>query len=102
MAEQEPTPIDNEEPEETPGYKAPAQKTLDEIKNLDNDDESLVRYKETLLAGVDPAAGIIFFLYQLTVFSQNIYLICCFFLKEGKVIQRIDCLIVIKYGNINN
>jgi len=57
MAEQEPTPIDNEEPEETPGYKAPAQKTLDEIKNLDNDDESLVRYKETLLAGVDPAAA---------------------------------------------
>jgi len=57
MAEQEPTPIDNEEPEETPGYKAPAQKTLDEIKNLDNDDESLVRYKETLLAGIDPAAA---------------------------------------------
>lgn len=51
------TPIDNDEPEETPGYKAPAQKSLDEIKNLDADDESLIKYKETLLAGVDPAAA---------------------------------------------
>jgi len=57
MAEQEPVPIDNEEPEETPGYKAPAQKSLDEIKNLDADDESLVKYKQTLLAGVDPGAS---------------------------------------------
>jgi len=58
MAEEaEPTPIDNEEPEETPGYKAPAQKSLDELKNLDADDESLVKYKETLLAGIDPNAA---------------------------------------------
>lgn len=47
-------PINNKEPEETPGYKAPTQKSLDEIQNLDADDESLVKYKETLLAGVDP------------------------------------------------
>lgn len=45
-------PIEDDEPEETPGYKAPAQKTLDEIQQLDADDESLVRYKEMLLAGV--------------------------------------------------
>lgn len=53
MADQEEQvpPIDDEEPEETPGYKAPAQKTLDEIQNLDADDESLVRYKQMLLAG---------------------------------------------------
>jgi len=57
MAEQEPVPIDNEEPEETPGYKAPAQKSLNEIQNLDADDESLVKYKQTLLAGVDPKAA---------------------------------------------
>lgn len=44
-------PIEDEEPEETPGYKAPAQKSLDEIKNLDADDESLVKYKQTLLGG---------------------------------------------------
>jgi len=57
MAEQDPVPIANEEPEETPGYKAPAQKSLNEIQNLDADDESLVKYKQTLLAGVDPNAA---------------------------------------------
>ena len=46
-------PIDNEEPEETAGYQKPQEKSLDEIKNLDADDESLVKYKETLLAGRD-------------------------------------------------
>ena len=44
-------PIEDEEPEETPGYKAPAQKSLDEITKLDADDESLVKYKQTLLGG---------------------------------------------------
>lgn len=43
--------VEDEEPEETPGYKAPAQKTLDEIQQLDADDESLVRYKQLLLGG---------------------------------------------------
>jgi len=50
-------PIDNEDPEETPGYKAPAQKSIQEIQNQDQDDESLVKYKQALLAGVDPAAA---------------------------------------------
>lgn len=50
-----PIPINNEEPEETPGYIVPQQKSLDEIKNLDADDESLIKYKESLLANVDPA-----------------------------------------------
>ena len=59
MAEEEevPTPIEDEEPEETPGYKPPAQKTLQEIQTLDADDESLVRYKQMLLAGAG-ASGI--------------------------------------------
>lgn len=54
MSAEEPaiTPIEDEEPEETPGYKPPAQKTLDEITNLDADDESLVKYKQTLLGNV--------------------------------------------------
>lgn len=58
MAEEEevPTPIEDEEPEETPGYKPPAQKTLQEIQTLDADDESLVRYKQMLLAGAGAAA----------------------------------------------
>jgi len=50
-AEEVPAGIDDEEPEETPGYKAPAQKTLDEIQKLDADDESLVKYKKMLLGG---------------------------------------------------
>ncbi|XP_065826803.1 rho GDP-dissociation inhibitor 1-like [Oscarella lobularis] len=44
-----------DEPEETPGYKPPAQKTLDEIQQLDADDESLVRYKQALLGGTGEA-----------------------------------------------
>lgn len=47
--------IDNKELEETPGYKAPEQKALEEISAMDSDDESLVKYKETLLGGVEPA-----------------------------------------------
>lgn len=50
--EEVPTSVGDEEPEETPGYKAPAQKTLDEIQKLDADDESLVRYKQLLLGNV--------------------------------------------------
>lgn len=53
--EEQATPIEDEEPEETPGYKPPAQKTLDEIQKLDADDESLVRYKQMLLAGAEAA-----------------------------------------------
>ena len=100
MAEQEPTPIDNEEPEETPGYKAPAQKTLDEIKNLDNDDESLVRYKETLLAGVDPAAGIIYFFVSTDCFLTKYIFNLLFFFKRGKSYTKnwlFDCHKIWKY-----
>ena len=51
------TPLDSTEPELTPGYVPPALKSLDEIKNLDQDDESLIKYKKTLLAdeGASPA-----------------------------------------------
>ncbi|XP_041474609.1 rho GDP-dissociation inhibitor 1-like [Lytechinus variegatus] len=44
---------DNDEPDITPGYKPPAQKTLDEITQLDQDDESLNKYKKALLAGAE-------------------------------------------------
>jgi len=43
-------PIEEEGPDATPGYVPPALKSLDEIKNQDQDDESLVKYKQTLLA----------------------------------------------------
>lgn len=36
------------------GYKAPEKRTLDELVKLDAEDESLQRYKESLLGGTNP------------------------------------------------
>ncbi|XP_026856115.1 rho GDP-dissociation inhibitor 1 [Electrophorus electricus] len=62
MAEHEPTPeqlaaiaAENEE-SEIVNYKPPAQKTLQEIQELDKDDESLRKYKEALLGSSTVAA----------------------------------------------
>ncbi|XP_053466108.1 rho GDP-dissociation inhibitor 1 [Ictalurus furcatus] len=66
MAEHEPTPeqlaaiaAENEE-SEVVNYKPPAQKSLQEIQELDKDDESLRKYKEALLGStsvsIDPNA----------------------------------------------
>ncbi|XP_056609560.1 rho GDP-dissociation inhibitor 1 [Triplophysa dalaica] len=62
MAEQEPTPeqlaaiaAENEAAEGV-NYKAPAQKSLQEIQELDKDDESLRKYKEALLGSVNVVA----------------------------------------------
>lgn len=64
MAEQEPTPEQlaeiaaaNEESEAAANYKAPAQKSLQEIQELDKDDDSLRRYKEALLGKPSVVAG---------------------------------------------
>ncbi|XP_067860034.1 rho GDP-dissociation inhibitor 1 [Heptranchias perlo] len=65
MAEQEPTAeqlaaiaAENQEDESVVSYKPPAQKTLQEIEELDKDDESLRKYKDLLLGNrakiVDP------------------------------------------------
>ena len=40
---------DDEAPDETPGYRPPAPKTMEEILKSDADDESLRKYKESLL-----------------------------------------------------
>lgn len=39
-------------PEETPGYVAPAKKTVEEILKTDAEDESLQQYKNSLLGTV--------------------------------------------------
>lgn len=64
MAEQDPTPEQlaeiaaaNEETDSSVNYKAPAQKSLQEIQELDKDDESLRRYKEALLGKANAVAG---------------------------------------------
>jgi hypothetical protein len=41
----------DDDDEENLGYKAPAPKSLDEILKADEEDESLRKYKEQLLAG---------------------------------------------------
>eukprot|EP00063_Salmo_salar_P074258 XP_014049093.1 PREDICTED: rho GDP-dissociation inhibitor 1-like [Salmo salar] len=63
MAEQDPTPEQlaaiaaaNEEAEGGVNYKPPAQKSLQEIQELDKDDESLRKYKEALLGNAAAAA----------------------------------------------
>jgi len=40
---------DDEVPDETPGYQPPAPKSVEEIMKSDADDESLRRYKQSLL-----------------------------------------------------
>ncbi|XP_023646442.1 rho GDP-dissociation inhibitor 1 [Paramormyrops kingsleyae] len=62
MAEHEPTPeqlaaiaAENEDTESV-NYRAPAQKSLQEIQELDKDDESLRKYKEALLGSAPKAA----------------------------------------------
>lgn len=64
MAEQEPTTeqlaelaASNEEAENPVNYKPPAQKSLQEIQELDKDDESLRKYKETLLGKTNVVAS---------------------------------------------
>ena len=62
MADEPEQPVAVAEEEEvgdelTPGYKPPKQKTLEEITKLDADDESLVKYKQSLLAGADKVLG---------------------------------------------
>ena len=63
MAEDNVTPeqlaaiaAENEEGEKV-NYKAPAQKSLQEITELDKDDESLRKYKETLLGAGAAVVG---------------------------------------------
>lgn len=47
-------PTEQIEDDETPGYKPPAEKKLDEILNTDAEDESLKKYKEQLLGSDNP------------------------------------------------
>ncbi|KAG5263132.1 hypothetical protein AALO_G00282930 [Alosa alosa] len=81
MAEQEPTPeqlaalaVENEETESV-NYKPPAQKSLQEIQELDKDDESLRKYKEALLGAAakeaDPNAKINVVVTRLTLMCET-------------------------------
>uniref|UniRef100_A0A8C7M7U5 Rho GDP-dissociation inhibitor 1 n=1 Tax=Oncorhynchus kisutch TaxID=8019 RepID=A0A8C7M7U5_ONCKI len=94
MAEQDPTPEQlaaiaaaNEEAEGGVNYKPPAQKSLQEIQELDKDDESLRKYKEALLgnaaaAAVDPNAPNVQ-VTRLTLMCETSFKKQSFVLKEG-------------------
>ncbi|KAG7267324.1 hypothetical protein CRUP_022258 [Coryphaenoides rupestris] len=59
MAEKEAKSICEEEEDEVAlNYTPPAQKSLDEIKELDKEDESLNKYKQTLLGAVPIVADL--------------------------------------------
>lgn len=61
MSHQQDGSIDESDlaPTQTAGYRVGEQKTIDELKNLDKDDEALNRWKQSLLSGpgADAAAG---------------------------------------------
>ncbi|XP_071966033.1 rho GDP-dissociation inhibitor 2-like [Antedon mediterranea] len=57
MAEVQDTQHIDSDEEDTPGYKAPAKATLEEITQKDQDDESLIKYKKTLLGENLPTDG---------------------------------------------
>lgn len=54
-------PIEEEEYERNLAYTPPAQKSLEEIQEMDKDDESLVKYKQTLLGSLRVNAGVFAF-----------------------------------------
>lgn len=64
MADNKDLPIGEEEDERNLNYNPPAQKSLQEIQDLDKDDESLVKYKQTLL-GTAPMTGVCVCVYCL-------------------------------------
>ncbi|XP_041851721.1 rho GDP-dissociation inhibitor 3 [Melanotaenia boesemani] len=49
LADKNDLPIEEEEDERNLNYNPPAQKSLQEIQEMDKDDKSLVKYKQTLL-----------------------------------------------------
>lgn len=51
-------PIEEEDNERKLNYNPPAQKSLQEIQEMDKDDESLVKYKQTLLGPEALNAGL--------------------------------------------
>ena len=74
MAEQEnpavePQACGDDDENDNPDYKAPAPKSLDEILQQDQEDESLKKYKEQLLAGAGSGEKIIIGQYTCVSFQ---------------------------------
>lgn len=61
MSDKSDLPIEEEEYERNLAYTPPAQKSLEEIQEMDKDDESLVKYKQTLLGSLQVNTGVFAF-----------------------------------------
>lgn len=57
LADKNNLPVEEEEDEGNLNYNPPTQKSLQEIQQMDKDDESLVKYKQTLLGPEAVTAG---------------------------------------------
>lgn len=58
MSDKSDLPLEEEEHERNLAYTPPAQKSLEEIQEMDKEDESLVKYKQTLLGSLQVNAGV--------------------------------------------
>ncbi|XP_033097335.1 rho GDP-dissociation inhibitor 1-like [Anneissia japonica] len=74
--------VSSDEEEVTPGYKAPAKATLEEIAQKDQDDESLQKYKKALLGG--DVTDIV------TKDGPNVVVEKMALLSEHKVVKEVD------------
>ena len=82
MAEEENVPIEPvvEEEEESTSYKPPPEKSLQEMIETDKEDESLRKYKETLLGSSAAGAVVVgmfvdWFIFCPAKWSLSLYLI---------------------------
>lgn len=62
---------DDEKNSEVPEYKVGKKVALDELLKQDQDDESLRKYKESLLGKLDDGAARMVFLFSITPFSRS-------------------------------
>jgi len=58
LADKKDLRLEEEEDDRNLNYIAPVQKSLEEIRQLDQNDESLVKYKQTLLGRETRPAGV--------------------------------------------
>lgn len=67
MAEEQQAHVDDTDVENTPGYKPPAEKSMQEMLSQDTEDESLQKYKQSLLGAASSGTQ--------TVFCTSLYFI---------------------------
>ena len=64
--------MEDENPEMTPGYKPGEKKSVEEYQKMDEDDESLRKYKEALLGKAGDLGGSFIFCFCFNIINQEI------------------------------